>query len=381
VKETVKHRSNDLDSPPPFAESSNRRQKARAAGMDPNYWYAVEYNDAVKTGQVIEVVFWKQSVALFRGADGKLRALENRCAHRQLKLSIGNVEDCRLVCAYHGWQYNEEGRVVDFSHDLFDKPTPQFRIRTYPVQVRYGLIWIFPGDPARASAVKIPDIPELEGADRWACVPVDFTWQAHHSMIIDNVSDFTHAYLHRKYRPFEDAKLTKCETSGDKVFVSYDTKVGRGKISGLFVDRDKVNTNHMDLCYEYPYQWSNTDDKIKHWCFILPIHERLTRVFFLFYFDALKIPFTPIRIPQRLLTVILKISNRVLIRPLLAEDGVAVEAEQQAFDAHFNAPPVELNPAINHFQQLTVRKWEEFLARSANGSKVEPQACAAACVA
>lgn len=36
-----------------------------------------------------------------------------------------------------------------------------------------------------------------------------FTWQAHHSMIIDNVNNFTHAYLHRKYRPFVDAKLTR----------------------------------------------------------------------------------------------------------------------------------------------------------------------------
>ena len=41
----------------------------------------------------------------------------------------------------------------------------------------------------------------------------------------------------------------------------------------------------------YPYQWSNTGDRIKHWCFVLPLDERTTRVFFLFYFEALKIPF------------------------------------------------------------------------------------------
>ena len=49
----------------------------------------------------------------------------------------------------------------------------------------------------------------------------------------------------------------------------------------------------MELGYEYPYQWSDTGGKIKHWCFVLPQDERTTRVFFLFYFDALKIPFTP----------------------------------------------------------------------------------------
>lgn len=360
----INHHAPTVDSPPTFAEAKNRRQKVRSAGMNPDYWYAVEYDRAIKPGQVIEVQFWNTSIALYRGQDGKLRALENRCAHRQLKLSLGNVDGCNLVCAYHGWSYSEQGKLADIPHDLFDKPVPACKVGTYPVKIRYGLIWIFPGDPSLAEQRQIPDIPELEGKNRWACVPIDFTWKAHHSMIIDNVSDFTHAYLHRKYRPFVGAKLTKCELSGDRVFVSYDTQVGTGKISGLFVDRARVNTNSMELCYEYPYQWSNTDSRIKHWCFVLPIDERTTRTFFLFYFDALKIPFTPIRIPQWLMTLVLKIANPLLIKPLLSEDGVAVEAEQEGYETHFDAPPIELNPAVNLFQQLTIRKWEEHLAKT-----------------
>ncbi|MBC6423044.1 MAG: aromatic ring-hydroxylating dioxygenase subunit alpha [Hormoscilla sp. SP12CHS1] len=350
--------------PPSFSEAKNRRQKVRAAGMNPDYWYPVEYDRALKPGQVIEVKFWKTSIALYRGQNGQLVALKNRCAHRQLKLSLGQVEGDRLVCCYHGWGYNQEGKVVNIPHDLFDKPMPVCKIGIYPVKVRYGLIWIFPGDSTLADKRQIPDIPDLEGKDRWACVPLDFTWKAHHSMIIDNVSDFTHAYLHRQYRPFTDAKLTKCEEKGDRVFVSYDTKVGTGKVYGLFVDRKRVNTNSMKLCYEYPYQWSNTDSKIKHWCFILPIDERTTRTFFLFYFDALKIPFTQVRIPQWLMTLALKIANPLLIKPLLSQDGIAVEAEQQGYETHFNAPIIELNPAVHLFQLLTIRKWEEHLAKT-----------------
>ena len=347
--------------PPSFTEARNRRQKVRAAGMNPDYWYAVEYDRAIKPGQVMEVIFWKISIALYRGQDGQLVALENRCAHRQLSLSLGQVNGNRLVCCYHGWAYNQEGLVVDIPHDLFDKPMPACKIRSYPVKVRYGLIWIFPGEVSLAEEIKIPHIPELEGKNSWACVPLDFTWKAHHSMIIDNVSDFTHAYLHRRYRPFSDAKLTKCEQQGDRVFISYETKVGMGRVSGLFVDRKRVNTNSMELCYEYPYQWSNTDEKIKHWCLILPIDERTTRVFFLFYFDALIIPMTGIRIPQWLMTLVLKIANPLLIKPLLSQDGVAVEAEQKGYNTHFDAAIIELSPAVHLFQQLTIRKWEEHL--------------------
>jgi len=350
-------------SPPNFEEARNRRQKARAAGMDPNYWYAVEYDRALRPGKVIEVEFWKRSIALYRGEDGSLSALENRCAHRQLKLSLGEVHGCNLTCSYHGWCYNPEGRVVDIPHDLFGREMPRFQVGSFPVKSRYGLIWIFPGDPALAEERQIPQIPELEGKNRWGCVPIDFTWRAHHSMIIDNVSDFTHAYLHRKYRPFSDAKLTRCEAEGDRVFVSYNTKVGTGPISGLFVDRKRINTNYMELCYEYPYQWSNTDGKIKHWCFVLPIDERSSRVFFLFYFEGLKIPLTPLHIPRWLMTPVLRAANRMLIRPLLEQDGRAVEGEQQGYEMYFDAPLAELNPAVNLFQQLTIRKWEEYLGK------------------
>lgn len=350
--------------PPSFEAARHRRHKVRAAGLDPDYWYAVEYDRAIRPGQVAEVKFWNHSIALYRGRDGRLRALENRCAHRQLALSLGSVEGCRLTCMYHGWSYDESGRLAAIPHDLFGHPMPSLAIASYPVQVRYGLVWIFPGDPARAGARAIPEIPELEGPDRWACVPIDFTWRAHHSLIVDNVSDFTHAWLHRKYRPFDGARLTRCETVGDRVYVSYQTRVGRGRISRLFVDRRRVNTDAMDLCYEYPYQWSSTDGKIKHWCFFLPVDERTTRTFFLFYFESLRVPLIPARIPRWLMTLVLRVANAVLIRPLLRQDGAAVEAEQASWARHHEQPVPDFNPAVGFFQQLTVRKWEEYLERS-----------------
>jgi phenylpropionate dioxygenase-like ring-hydroxylating dioxygenase large terminal subunit len=351
----------DRQRPPPFSAASNLRQKARAAGLHPDHWYAVEYDKQVKPGRVVEVRFWGRSIAVFRGADGRLGALENRCAHRHVKLSIGQVTGCRLTCAYHGWSYDAEGRLTDVPHELFGRRLDKVKIASYPVRSRYGLIWLFPGDPSLAERTPMPDIPELEGAARWACVPIDFTWKAHHSIIVDNVSDFTHAYLHRRYRPFVDAKLSRCEMIGNKVELSYNVVVGDGRFSRLFVDRERVRTDRMDLGFEYPYQWSNTGDRIKHWCFLLPLDERTTRVFFLFYFDALKFPFTQLPIPRAVMTPFLKAANRLLIGPLLSEDGVAVEAEQEAYEISSGAPGIEFNPAVSLFQKLIARRWEEYL--------------------
>jgi phenylpropionate dioxygenase-like ring-hydroxylating dioxygenase large terminal subunit len=351
----------DAQRPPPFSAAQNQREKARVAGLHPDYWYAVEYDARVPPGRVVEMKFWGHSIAVFRGTDGTLRALENRCAHRHLKLSIGQVTGCTLTCAYHGWTYDADGRLVGVPHELFGRQLGRVKIGSYPVRSRYGLIWVFPGNPALAERTPMPEIPELEGPARWACVPIDFTWRAHHSIIVDNVSDFTHAYLHRRYRPFIEAKLSRCEMIGNKVDLSYDVIVGDGRISKFFVDRKRVRTDRMDLGFDYPYQWSNTGGRIKHWCFLLPIDERTTRVFFLFFFDALKVPFTPFRIPRAMMTPFLRAANRLLIVPLLSEDGVAVEAEQEAYEISSGVPFIEFNPAVTMFQKVIARRWQEYL--------------------
>jgi 4beta-methylsterol monooxygenase len=145
--------------------------------LHPDYWYAVEYDRVLRPGQVKDVSFWDRSIALYRDHGGRLHALEDRCAHRQLELSLGEVVGCNLSCTYHGWAYDGDGRLTSIPHELFGRGIPSLRVGSYLVKVRYGLIRILPGSPAQAETRRIPDIPELEGPNRSACVPLDFTWR------------------------------------------------------------------------------------------------------------------------------------------------------------------------------------------------------------
>ena len=250
--------------PPSFLESKNRRQKARSAGMHPDYWYPAEKSERLKRGKAMGIKFWGRSIAIFRDHNGQVHAVEDRCAHRQVKLSLGQVKGCNLVCMYHGWEFDADGKLVNIPHELFNKPFPQIRIGSFPVQERYGLIWIFPGNPELKDVHRLPDIPELEGADQWGLVSIDFKWRGHHSMVLDNVSDFTHAYLHRKYKPFSDAKLTKLETIGDRVHLSYDTKVGRGRIAQYFVNRREVDTDDVEMLLVGRKRQAGSDADFEH---------------------------------------------------------------------------------------------------------------------
>jgi phenylpropionate dioxygenase-like ring-hydroxylating dioxygenase large terminal subunit len=349
--------------PPSFAAAKTRRTKARAAGMNPNYWYACEQVKNLRPGAVKEIVFWKRSIALFRAEDGRFHAIENRCAHRQVKLSCGTVKGCNLVCAYHGWEHDGQGRVAHIPHETFGFNNPRFKVQDIPVKVRYGLVFIFPGDPELADRVPLPEIPQLEGPDRWvAAPPLDYTWKAHHSMILDNVSDYQHGYLHRDLEPFKNPKLRGFETRGDSVHLAYETDVGGGRLLSLFVPRDELSNGDIELCYEYPYHWSNSGDMIRHFMLTLPIDERNTRFFFLLYYKKLRIPGTRRDAPRKLMEQFLRIGNLTIVRHIFAQDQFALEAEQHAYDTQWDGPNAELNPVIGAFQDLTVRKWEEYLA-------------------
>jgi phenylpropionate dioxygenase-like ring-hydroxylating dioxygenase large terminal subunit len=349
--------------PPSFAEARNRRQKVRAAGLDPDHWYAVEYEDRLAPGQVVEVRFWGRSIALFRGADGRLRALENRCAHRQLALSLGEVTGCALTCAYHGWRYDgDDGRLVGVPHDLFGHPMPGVRVAVFPVQPRYGLVWLFPGDPTLAGRRSVPAIPELEGPDPWAYVPLAFTWRAHHSMVMDNLCDLTHAHLHRRFPSFQPGRLLACEPDADRVVMRYEARIGP------LAQTRRARPRTVEIAYEYPYHrarfaWSNVEGAITYWTLLLPLDARTTRVFFVFCYDRLRLPFLPVPLGRRLVRALLRLTKPVVV-PLLRRDGFALEAEQDGWERHFDAPMVELNPVVPHLHELTVRKWEAHLARA-----------------
>ena len=99
--------------------------------------------------------------------------------------------------------------------------------------------------------------------------------------------------------------------------------------------------------------------------------------FFLFYFMSFKVPFLPLNIPRSFVEPMLKLSRPLYFDSVMAQDGFAVEAEQDGWDNHWDMPMMELNPAVRAMQDLAIRKWEDYLAnegaRQQRRSSTAPQ--------
>ena len=75
-------------------------------------WFCVGRSDAfAEHGDYLAFELAGQPILVIRGSDGQLRAMANVCRHRMSKLVEGMGNARTLVCPYHGWTYNLDGRL------------------------------------------------------------------------------------------------------------------------------------------------------------------------------------------------------------------------------------------------------------------------------
>ena len=89
-----------------------------------------------------------QEIVLFLDKDGKPAALEDRCCHRTAKLSKGWINGGNIVCGYHGWEYDRDGKLVNIPQFPFEQASPQ---RAGEVVSRQGALRLCLGVPGRTA--------------------------------------------------------------------------------------------------------------------------------------------------------------------------------------------------------------------------------------
>ncbi|MEN8183264.1 MAG: SRPBCC family protein [Myxococcota bacterium] len=108
--------------------------------------------DAPEPGSYFTLDVVGLSLLLVRGLSGELRAFQNLCRHRGAALVEGRGRaGSHLVCPYHGWSYELDGRLAAMSERwAFEGTLPCGRgLITLPVAEQDGMIWVrpIPGDP------------------------------------------------------------------------------------------------------------------------------------------------------------------------------------------------------------------------------------------
>ena len=157
-----------------------------------------------------------ERMVFFKGPDGQVAAVEDFCPHRGAPLSLGKVCEGKLVCGYHGLEMGCDGKTVHM-------PGQRVRgfpaIKSFPVVERYGFVWVWPGDAAKADVAQMPSFVFFDNPE-WAYGGGLYHVKADYRLMIDNLMDLTHeTYVHANSigQPEIDETPSQTTVEGDQV--------------------------------------------------------------------------------------------------------------------------------------------------------------------
>jgi phenylpropionate dioxygenase-like ring-hydroxylating dioxygenase large terminal subunit len=331
----------------PEACSDLRRIRAH-----PDHWYPLAWSSELKPGKVLAAQFADQPIVLVRPHGSPVFALEDRCAHRQIPLSKGEVAGCTVRCCYHGWAYDRSGSCVDVPY--LGKGKLPNGVRSYPCREQDGLILVWPGDP---KALKEP-LP-LGAASDGAFKTRRFGQRVrcHYSFMHENLMDMNHQFLHRRQMGKIAPRYLARRQGRDWLEVDYSfARTGGRQPLGeavLLASRRGVSATHRDLMTirtEYPYQtlriWTSEEEPVMHlWIAYTPegAEQKVNRTFGLLSVRRPKVP------------GLLNLAWPMLIwftERIFAEDREIVEMEQSAYDKQGGDWNQEVFPVIRDLRAL-----------------------------
>lgn len=331
-------------------------RRARAVGINPNYWYPVFWADQLQLGDVVSVQIWESSLAVYRNADGSVNSLANACPHKGVELHRGEVHGNNLVCPYHGWEFNSDGQCVGIPYFPQEQKLPCAQARSYPTREAYGIIWVFPGAVELAEQQPLPEVPQYDQPG-WFMVRIPGHFQAHFSICNENTMDVFHGFLHKDLQGWYDPKLINLKQDDNGVSADYQVSYEGflSKLLGLGAKGSGSTTRTVSINYRYPHYATALESVSSLYLMRLPVGPTETKSFSLLF---LKLPLPQWLLNGPLARVLEKVILNSIFLKFLHQDVEMMESEQRNYSIDPQRNYVEVNPAIIALQRVIVGQYE-----------------------
>ena len=143
------------------------------------HWHPAIASQRLKK-RPIAVDICGQTLVLFRTQQGQAVALRDRCCHRGMKLSCGQVQGEEIVCPYHGWQYAASGQVSSPGTLKLNA-----KVSAFDVVERYGFVWLKSADSSTS-------FPDFQVSDDFFAGTLVHEIDAPLEAVLDNFSEVEH---------------------------------------------------------------------------------------------------------------------------------------------------------------------------------------------
>lgn len=194
-----------------------------------NMWWVAAHVSEV-TEKPIARWLLETPVVLYRLEDGTPAALYDRCPHRWAPLSEGHVCGEKIVCPYHGMEFDAAGNCTKAPTQKMTPRTAQ--IPAFEVREAGAYLWIWMGE--RDAIDRDPPDVAYQTDPGWTFVNGYYEVAANWVLIRENVLDLTHiAFLHKNTFKQNDW-VTPPDSYLDGETVCYEQEFDLAPLSPLF---------------------------------------------------------------------------------------------------------------------------------------------------
>jgi phenylpropionate dioxygenase-like ring-hydroxylating dioxygenase large terminal subunit len=233
-----------------------------------------------------DLVFW-------RDEKGRVHCTIDRCPHRGVALSKGQVVNGNLQCPFHGFEFNTGGTCVHIPANGRGSDIPKsLRVVTYSTHETHGFIWIWWGDGQPEGEPLFFDNID----DTFHYASAHDPWDAHYSRVIENQLDVVHLpFIHRNTigrgnRTLVDGPLV--EWHGDKMLYTYVfNRVDDGTPPRKPSELSPKSARSVHLEFIMPNLWQNfISDQVRILAAFVPVDDEHTLLYLRFYQKFFPVP-------------------------------------------------------------------------------------------
>ena len=130
-------------------------------------WYWLCRSGEIRRGKVKALRLLGRDLAVYRGEDGRVHALDAYCAHMGAHLAShdGCIQDGVVVCPFHKWNFDgSSGDCVRIPYS--DLPPSRVGLKMYPTREVDGMVLIWYHPEGTAPELE-PYVSPLHAGAKW----------------------------------------------------------------------------------------------------------------------------------------------------------------------------------------------------------------------
>lgn len=292
-----------------------------------NFWYAFALSKKVGKS-FFKSSFKNKPLVLFRNESGEIKGFWDRCPHRNTPISLGKKNSKCMVCPYHGWEYDLDGKLIRMP-GMKERKFANIGLQSIQVREKNGVVFAYMGNSEDEGIdEKFDEMPDLD-LDKFIYTTYSRSAKSDIPDILENSLDPFHThYIHKGFLRMDSMRREvdiKISPSDDGVEVRYHEKGKHSGIMALFEGETVYQYARYKNPTSFQLIWEDAQGyKSMFYGFLTPLNDRENAVHVVLCYRG-----------ASFMKYILKLFAVPLVKIILRQDA-KILGKQQASKDRFN---------------------------------------------